>query len=274
MNLLDFAAAAPPLSPDGLTAELLDVACRTRARDHQSPGWPSEMDALVGISFDLDQQFCRELADRFDRAPLRSNDAELMQRYACAIAETRTQYEGILATGVRVTPWRGKGPPYQTGQAIGDHVRRTRRIRLQLTASAHGPDRPRGHHPLRAPSGTTADGAPLCHNDHLRVAHDLFGHVLGSTGFGPAGELVAAYRHMLMYSNAARPVLLTEHVAQVCWFYFGRHLRDANGEIPGPGADGYIRPSDRPYPPQKVFSIESEYLDRFAAMFGACSRRH
>ncbi|MEO0971581.1 MAG: hypothetical protein AAFX85_00690 [Pseudomonadota bacterium] len=266
MNVLELDASAPPSGgrrrgpsrPERARLGLAGLAA---------------VDAEVGsIVFNFDEQFCRDLADRFDQAPMRSQDSGLKARYAQAIAQTRRQYDRIVAAGIRVIPWRGDGPAYAHGRALCDDVKATASVRLLLTESALGQSQLPEGHPLSAPSGVSACGVALCHNDLLRVVHDVFGHVIGATGFGPAGELVAAYRHMALYSPAAKSVLMSEQVAQVCWFYYGPHLRNGHGDLPRRGDEGYVRPQHRPYAPQKVFAIEAEYLDRFSAMFGASSR--
>ncbi|BCB88537.1 hypothetical protein Psuf_058500 [Phytohabitans suffuscus] len=59
---------------------------------------------------------------------------------------------------------------------------------------------------------------------------------------------------MGMYSQDVHPVLFTEQVAQICWYYFGPHLASGGG---------------RRYPEQKVFEFPAPFLERFKGMFTA-----
>jgi len=95
------------------------------------------------------------------------------------------------------------------------------------------------------------------------VVHDLFGHVLHRAPFSPGGEFLATYGHLQICSPEVLPVLFAEHVAQICWFYFGPHLRDRHGRLPRRGEPGYVPPEKRPYPEQKVVAFPDHMLNRF-----------
>jgi len=247
-----------------LTEEL--VAAAQRCRDES--GWPpGEVADLESVEVVPDETFCCEVADRFESAPAHAYDDELARRYDRMKAENLRQYEAILDAGIRVEPWLRRGQPYRDAGAMARSVRKTRTIHVFLTRDGHGPGRGRGPHPLREPSGVTASAVPLTHNDLFRVTHDVFGHVMLGNSFGPAGELRAAYCHMTLFSELARPVLFTENVAQTCWFFFGSHLRDEAGRLRRPGDPGYLPPRRRPYPEQKIFAFEPSYLDEFRRMF-------
>ncbi len=173
----------------------------------------------------------------------------------------------MLEAGIAVEPWLHPGPPYRDSDELVRMVRQTRTIRVLLTRDEHGPPGAAGFHPLREPSGITAAGVPLLYNDLVRTVHDLFGHVMFGAGFGLAGELKAAYSHLALHSEDARSVLFNEQVAQICWFYFGPHLRDGAGRLRKPGERGYLAPRARPYPEQKVYPGDPEDLARFRRMF-------
>jgi len=96
------------------------------------------------------------------------------------------------------------------------------------------------------------DGVQLCHNDVFRAAHDIFGHVVPGNSFSADGEFKASFCHMWLYSEDVHPVLFTEQIAQICWYFFGPH-RAAGG-----------RPR---YPKQKVFEFPRHYLDTFKNLF-------
>lgn len=215
----------------------------------------------------LDEDFCREVAEVYDRAPAWALDAELARSYRVLQWVSAWQFAGVLARGIRVEPWRGGGLPYRESAELRESVRETRVLKLHLTEDGHGSVPGPENHPMREPAGVEIDGVALCHNDVFRVVHDVFGHVAFDQGFGPRGEFTATYLHSRMYPVSARAALFTEQIGQVCWFFFGPHLRDAAGVLPSPGARGYVPARDRPYPQQKVFAFDRRHLDRFDALF-------
>jgi hypothetical protein len=117
------------------------------------------------------------------------------------------------------------------------------------------------------PSGLSAAGVPLLYNDVFRVVHDLFGHVLHAARMDVAGEFTAALGHLRMYSPPAHPVLFVEQVSQICWFFYGPHLRRPDGTRPRRGQPGWTPPAERPYPEQKVVRCPPHFLTRFMEAF-------
>ncbi|MFD0204381.1 MULTISPECIES: crotonobetainyl-CoA--carnitine CoA-transferase [Saccharothrix] len=214
-----------------------------------------------------DKGFCLEVADVYDRAPTWALDRELARSYQALQRVSLRQFELVVAGGIRVEPWRGAGLPYRDSAELRGQVRRTRVLKLHLTADGHGSVPGPEDHPMRADSGVEVDGVPLCHNDVFRVVHDVFGHAAFDQGFGPRGEFTATYLHARMYPVSARPALFTEQIGQVCWFFFGPHLRDRSGVPRSPGDEGYVPARNRPYPQQKVFAFDRRYLDRFGSLF-------
>ncbi|MBQ1049117.1 crotonobetainyl-CoA--carnitine CoA-transferase [Micromonospora sp. C51] len=215
----------------------------------------------------VDPEFCREVARHFDRAPRRALDADLVARYTRFTEETRRHFALLEPAGLRVLPWQGPGQPYHGAAELIDSVDRTGVLYVYLTSEGHGPHGPAPDHPLCAPSGVTVDGVELLHNDIFRVVHDVFGHVLHGATMGVAGEFRAAYGHLAMYSPLVHPVVFTEQVSQICWFFHGPHLADRTGRWPRRGAPGWIPPAERPYPEQKLFPCPPGFLDRFIASF-------
>jgi hypothetical protein len=241
------------------------------ARDHLAArpdlGPADAVERAVAARLDLDPQFCREVADHFEQVPSAAPDSRLERRYERFAGECREQYEAVRRAGIDVRPWRRAGQPYRDSGELFRRVAAEGVLYVHLTEAGHGPPGESGPHPLRERSGVVVDGVALWHNDLFRAVHDVFGHLLGRNGFGPSGELRAAYCHLPLFPEEVHPVLFAEHVAQTCWFYFGQHLRDANGGIPGPGERGHRPPRTRPYPPQKVFAFPPEHIDRFRRMF-------
>lgn len=250
----------PDLEPD------LWAAAR-RYLDGATPPRRVDLPRLGRLTATLTPEFGMEIADHFERQPMFALDAGLLRRYRLFQAETMRQYEAIAAAGIRVLPWLRPGQPYSGSQQLSESVRRTGRLHVFLTRDGHGPGSSPPGHPMLAPSGVRVSGVNLCHNDIFRAVHDVFGHVMFGNSMGPAGELRAAYGHLAMYPPDAHPVLFCEHVSQICWFFYGAHLRDESGRVPERGAPGWIPPGQRPYPPQKVFACPPELLDRFRASF-------
>lgn len=242
--------------------------CRDRFADATAPYAVAQ---LAALELDLDEDFCLGLADRFERLPRLLYDGRLAARYARLKEENRLLYEAIADAGIAVEPWLRPVQPYRDATEMALGVMATGTLYVFLTRDGHGPGASAGFHPLREPAGVAVRGVQLCHNDLLRATHDVFGHVMFGHGFGLAGELKAAYCHMALFSPAAQPVLLTEQVAQICWFFLGPHLRDATGRVRKPGDSGYVEPSRRPYPKQKVFPLEPSALARFRRMFRAAA---
>ncbi|MEU4620112.1 hypothetical protein AB0G04_09020 [Actinoplanes sp. NPDC023801] len=247
----------------------IDVLAAARdhlvARPHLGPA--DDFERAVAARIALDEHYCREVADDFERQPMSTADAVVARRYEQFTRECREQYETVRRTGLDVLPSRDHRQPYRNSGELFSRVAAEGVLYVQLTETGHGPPGQTGPHPLREPSGVVIDGVPLRHNDLFRVVHDVFGHLAGRNSFGPVGELRAAYCHLPLFSAEVQPVLFTEHVAQTCWFYFGPHLRDGAGRIPVAGEPGHRPPSTRPYPPQKVYAFPDAHMARFRRMF-------
>ncbi|PZG24426.1 crotonobetainyl-CoA--carnitine CoA-transferase [Micromonospora craterilacus] len=245
----------------GLAQAYVDEAAARGELPHR------DLSRLPGTRVRVDPEFCREVAGHFDRAPRRALDADLAARYARFTEETLRHFALLEPAGLTVVPWPGPGQPYRGAADLIDALDRTGVLYVYLTNDGHGPHGPTPDHPLCAPSGVTVDGVELLHNDIFRVVHDIFGHVLLGATMGVAGEFRAAYGHMAMYSPQVHPVVFTEQVSQICWFFHGPHLADRSGRWPRRGEPGWIPPTDRPYPEQKLFPCPPGFLGRFTASF-------
>jgi hypothetical protein len=223
----------------------------------------AELSRLVAVP---DEAICRDVADRFERQPRVAYDEALARRYRRLKYEIHDLYDAVVDAGIAVEPWLQPGQPYRDLADLVRKVRETATIHVFLTRNGHGPAGSTGFHPLREPSGVIAGGTELTHNDLFRVVHDVFGHVMFGHGFGPAGELTAAYCQMALLSESSRFVVCAEQVAQTCWFFYGPHLRDEAGRLQRPGDRGYVPPRRRPFPEQKVFAAERRDLAAFERM--------
>ena len=197
-----------------------------------------------------DEAYCRRVADYFEHAPRRDLGERLARRYAGFTRENLQQYRAIQDAGITVRPWLARGQPYRGSAELRAAVRERGVLHVHLTSTGHGPGPAESDHPLLAPSGIVADGVELCHNDVFRAVHDIFGHVMSGCGFSARGEFTASYCHLRMYSDDVHPVLFTEQIAQICWYFYGPH------------ATGVRR-----YPEQKVFEFPRPFLDTFTSLF-------
>ena len=82
--------------------------------------FPDRAPLLVRLSTRLDETYCLEVAEYYDRAPRFAYDARLEQLYDLLKAENLKQYRAVLDAGVKVVPWTGEGQPYQgLGHLVG-----------------------------------------------------------------------------------------------------------------------------------------------------------
>ncbi|MFD9737214.1 crotonobetainyl-CoA--carnitine CoA-transferase [Umezawaea sp. NPDC059074] len=242
-----------------------DAVMRSYVEGHPQLSGTS-VEQLAAPKLTVDERFCRDMADLFDRAPMLDWTDDLVERYEMFKRENLKQYRVIRAEGLDVRPWNAPRGPYRDSRHLVRSVRETGVLRVHLTSAGHGPGPATGFHPLRTPSGVVEHGVELTHNDVFRVVHDVFGHVVRGNGFGPRGEFRAARAHLAMYPAAVGPVLVVEQVAQICWFFYGPHLR-VDGRLPTRGEPGYTPPDRRPYAEQKVFPLERHHVARFLGQF-------
>lgn len=265
-------APPPPAPPPGLSQDVWRRLCAARhgylvGQEHHGEVEPLAREAARRHHFPLDEDFCMLVADHYDAAPARTESARTREGYAALAVQSLRQFRHLRAAGVRIEPWHGSGQPYHGLRELLAGLTATGVLYVYPTSAGHGPSGSPADHPLGVPSGVRVGGTELVHNDILRAVHDLFGHALHGAPMSAAGELRAAYQHMALYSAAAHPVLFTEQVAQVCWFFYGPHLRDRHGRVPARGEPGWQPPGRRPYPPQKVFAAPPEFVARFTASF-------
>jgi hypothetical protein len=251
----------------GWEAATADFVSLARSYVERRPGLSSGfVSAVGGTRLVMDERFCLDVADLFEGAPLLAWSDELADDYMLFKQESLAQYDAIRAAGLVVRPWPHDAQPYRDSSDMVRTVRETGVLHVYLTSAGHGPGRPQGFHPLREPSGIREHGVELTHNDIFRVVHDVFGHVVHGNTFGPSGEFRATYCHMAMYPERVHPVLMTEQIGQICWFFYGPHLR-VDGRIPRRGDPGYLEPARRPYAQQKVFPFPRGHVSRFKELF-------
>jgi hypothetical protein len=187
----------------------------------------------------------KEVADAYDALQHDPTNPKVQAAYKALTDETSAQFDHMTKTmGVKVEPWTGPGEPYKDSAAMRADATGNKHLFYKQTMPADliPPD-----HPMMA---TDANGMRI--NDKFRAVHDYFGHAQGTNGFGPNGEENAFLEHQKMFSPDAQRALETETRGQNSWVNHGAHLRDVEGNLPGPGDPGYIHPSQRPFAPQKA----------------------
>lgn len=215
------------------------------AQSYLDRWFPGRSRVPAGAVPNWDAAYCRRVAAYFDQAPERAWTTRLAARYRTFTRENLQQYQAIRAAGITVRPWPGPQQPYPGSRELREQVRATGVLWVYLTSAGHGPRPAAGPHPMLESSGIVVDDIALCHNDVFRAVHDIFGHVLTGNTFSARDELRAAHAHLRMYSEPAHPVLFTEQVAQICWYFFGPQA------------------AARRYPEQKVFEFPRHFLDEF-----------
>lgn len=197
-----------------------------------------------------DEQRAKAIADWFQQAHHDPENPEVRRSYEAAKNEIDSQWKHLEANGYTMEPWTGEGQPYKNSAEMAADVRDNKHVYF-----FKGGDIPADH-----PLAEVNPELGISYNDQLRAVHDVFGHAERGYQFGPRGEDWAYKRHLAMFSPEARPAVAAETRAQNSWVNFGEHLRNAEGDIPKKGEEGYAPPSERPYAEQKATTMPAEFL--------------
>jgi hypothetical protein len=183
----------------------------------------------------LDKHLGKVTALAFDAMKHSPNDPEVRRAYEALKAETKAQYDHLVARGVKFTPWTREGQPYANSADMARDARENRHLWYFETKAGYGSDERFRDNPLLE----QAPGHPkgVTYNDLFRCVHDWFAHAMHGHQFGPQGELRAWHEHAKMYSPEARKALTTETHGQNSWVNFGPHLRGDEGPLDKPFAD-------------------------------------
>lgn len=165
----------------------------------------------------VDVERAKRIADHYHKAPHAPNDPRVKAAYDAFKRETLRQYQHLVRSGVKFTPWTKDGQPYANSKEM-------RRDVLDNDHLYHfvGGDMGDDNH-LSERTGIKVNGHDLTYNDAFRAVHDYFGHALYGNQFGPRGEEHAWRTHSRMYSPAARPAMSFETRGQNSWVNFGPH---------------------------------------------------
>jgi hypothetical protein len=160
--------------------------------------------------------------------------------------ETIAQYVDLIAQGLDIVHYSDGDPYACKSAAMFRDVEYTGRVQAFLTAPDQGfpPD-----HPMLTPTGgygrmITGEAFPLLLNDVFRAVHDINGHYVSRSSFGPAGEKTAWLTHRQTYTREALTALWCETRGQASW-------TNSHTELPQ---------HDRPFAQQKCGLPDSDLI--------------
>jgi hypothetical protein len=212
----------------------------------------------------VNEDLAKRIADYYDEAVDSPASPEVKQAYQALADETVAQWKTFEDAGYTAEPWTGEGQPYASSAEMMADVRDNKHLFYFRTEDGFGsgitPEM-RASNPMLAESGVTygsAKNVPV--NDVFRVVHDLVGHGAHGYEFGPKGEFNAYLEHSRMFSDAAKPALAAETLAQNSWVNYGPHLRRTDGTLPKKGEDGFVPITQRRFADQKNIVIPQELL--------------
>lgn len=211
----------------------------------------------------IDENFCMLISDFYDNPPNLHHPEYVKKCYEKFKKETYHQFLE-LENYLSIIPWEKEGQPYTSYKQMEKEVLKTKKIYIFLTENGYGEkDLIYYHdHPLLEKTNIIINDRQLCYNDLFRAVHDLNGHILSGGNFSIKGEFLAAKYHLRMYSEYGKLAAFTETVAQICWFYYGKHLRKGNNMILS-GDANYLQPHERPYSEQKAVIFSKKVLCQF-----------
>lgn len=202
----------------------------------------------------------RRVADFYENAKNEPEKPEVQKAYRALAEETRAQYDDMVANGIKIEPYEGKGEPYANSAAMLADVRDNKHLYFFLTKNAFGEGADAGNNALLEKSGIKINGIDLLYNDLFRAVHDYFGHTAEGFEFGPRGEYNAYLAHSRMFSDEAKPALAAETLAQNAWVNFGPQLRRADGSLPKAGDADFVPIAKRRFADQKNTVVPPELL--------------
>lgn len=152
------------------------------------------------------------------------------------------QYELLMQAGLKIE-WI-EGEPYPNSRAMHDDVS-AGHIRVRATLGDGYEDLPFDHPMMRVVK--TLDGDRYRLNDLFRAVHDVYGHYLSMSGFGPDGECVAWLTHRSRMPFEALAALWCETRGQNAWTNFYSDHRD-------------LAVKDRPFAEQRFGTVPVDLI--------------
>jgi hypothetical protein len=219
-----------------------------------------------GQAVSVNEELAKRIADHYEEAKNDPSHPEVKKAYTALANEVVDQWKAFEKAGYTATPWTGEGQPYANSAEMMKDVRDNKHLYYFQTKEGYGEsgitDKMRAENPMLQDSGVNFNGeenVPV--NDVFRVVHDIVGHGANGYEFGPKGEFNAYLEHSRMFSDAAKPALAGETLAQNSWVNFGPHLRDEEGNIAKKGEKGYVPVTERPFAEQKNIALPQELID-------------
>jgi hypothetical protein len=217
----------------------------------------------------INRQYFIDLADYIEDTPHDPFDLTTQASYKALLKEIIPQGQLILASGYTVEPFPGLGEPYRNSAEMLDDIADNKHLYFLRTEEEFGtagghqdvPEELRNNL-LLEPSPLILNGHQLNVNEVLRFVHDFYGHAPEGNDFGPQGEFNALLMHSQMFSPEAQPALLSEVFMQTCWFYYGRHIRRADGSVPLRTDPDFTPYDKRPFANPKSILPSAELLRR------------
>ena len=226
-----------------------------------------------GQAVPVNEELAKRIADHYEEAKNDPSHPEVKKAYTALASEVVNQWKAFEKAGYTATPWTGKGQPYANSAEMMKDVRDNKHLYYFQTKEGYGESgitaKMRAENPMLQDSGVNfngADNVPV--NDVFRVVHDIVGHGANGYEFGPKGEFNAYLEHSRMFSDAAKPALAAETLAQNSWVNFGPHLRDEAGNIAKKGEKGYVPVTERPFAEQKNIALPKEFIDAAESQAG------
>lgn len=259
-------AAVEPFVQAGFMARQGDVTVEKVARDYAAE---RGFDLTIAKNPPpLNRDLLRRVADFYESAEHTPNAPEVKASYDAFKQETLDQWNVLEKAGYVMEPWTKEGQPYPARPAAGGSsggemrrdVRENKHLWFFRTEKGFGAGGKPVEHPLLEPTGIVKNGVPLLHNDIFRAVHDVMGHSITGTSFGPRGEFAAWNNHSELYSPLALPAMSAETLGQNSWVNAGPHLRRGE-KLLTPGEDGFTRRTDRPYAEQKATLLPEELIE-------------
>lgn len=213
----------------------------------QSGGDPEKIwDRSKGLAETPSDAEVNQFADEQQAQAGKPLTPEAEAAYKSLVDEIGSQYEALLASGLKVHAWRGEGEPY--GDPPGSTRPNSSKMRRDIaesgeysffmTESGFGAGNVTENHPmLRETKFKTSDGEPMIANDVFRVVHDFVAHVRGGYSFSTNGEFNGTLSHASTLPEAAWPALFAETFGQNAVYERTGGYADQNAYASTAGAD-------------------------------------
>jgi hypothetical protein len=218
-----------------------------------------------GLKVLVNEKFCMSVSDFYEDTPHLHNLEYVVKCYDEFKRETYIQFSELLKN-YEILPYIENGQPYKSYIELKNSFLSTNRLFVFLTENGYGENTKPSSHPMLEKTDFIINEKQFCYNDLFRAVHDIYGHILSGGNFSLSGELLAANSHLKMYSKYAKLAAFTETVAQISWYFYGRHLRKGN-KIIQPNDTSYLSPDKRPYSEQKAIIFPFEMIELFKLNF-------